>query len=88
MRIEGARAPERAKAPDVSEQLLLLENALRIPGERTRSSYSLVEGCTASPPTVTVREARSISTSRTVKRRCRGPFERRRTAHIRASTSS
>jgi hypothetical protein len=34
MRIEGARAPERAKAPDVSEQLLLLEDALRIPGER------------------------------------------------------
>jgi hypothetical protein len=34
----------------------------------TRSSYSLAESCTASPPTVTTREARSISRSRTARR--------------------
>jgi hypothetical protein len=87
MRIEGARAPQRPEAPDVAQELFFLEDPLGILGERDEELV-LLGGELHRLPADRVREARSISRSRTESRGCCGQFDRRRTARIRASSSS
>jgi hypothetical protein len=82
------RPTERAEAPDVAQQLFFLEDPFGILGECDEEHVLLRRELHCLAGRVTTREARSISRSRTVNRGCRGPFERRRTARIRASSSS
>ena len=79
MRVERPCSCERAVAPDVAEQLVLREHAVRVRGERGEELELLAGKMDVSPRTVTTRASRSIARSPTAStsgRRRRPPQQR------------
>ena len=88
MRVERARPRERPVAPDVAQQLVLREHAVRLGGERGEQLVLLAREAYALAADGHQPRERSIASSPTSIRCCGGGAVRRSTARIRATSSS